>query len=78
MRLTVSSISAPTYHLPKYLAGLLGSYTGSNSPYHVRNFTDFVGNLDSLHVSPHDIMISFDVVLLFTRVLIKETMDLLG
>jgi hypothetical protein len=38
----------------------------------------FVHTLGSLQVDPHNIMVSFDVVSLFTRVPIKETMYLLG
>ncbi|PNF38064.1 hypothetical protein B7P43_G00358, partial [Cryptotermes secundus] len=58
-------------------AGLLSTYTG-NGPHHVRNSMEFVHTLGSLHADPHDIMASFDVVSLFTRVPIKDTMDLLG
>jgi hypothetical protein len=39
---------------------------------------EFVHALGSLQVDPRDIMVSFDVELLFTRVPLKETMDLLG
>jgi retron-type reverse transcriptase len=38
---------------------------------------EFVHTLGSLQVDPRDIMASFDVVSLFTRVPIKNTMDLL-
>ncbi|PNF15534.1 hypothetical protein B7P43_G16534 [Cryptotermes secundus] len=77
LRPIVSTIGSPTYRLAKHLAGLLRTYTG-NGPRHVRNSMEFVHTLDSLHVDPHDIMVSFDVVSLFTRVPIKDTMGLLG
>jgi hypothetical protein len=44
----------------------------------VRTSIEFVQVLSSLHVNTRDIMISFDIVSLFTRVPIKGTMDLLG
>jgi hypothetical protein len=39
---------------------------------------EFVHTSGSLQVEPRDIMVSFDVVLLFIRVPIMDTMDLLG
>jgi hypothetical protein len=77
LRPIVSIIGASTYRLAKHLAGLLGSHIGS-SPHHVRNSTEFVHNLGSLRVCPQDMMVSFEVVSLFTRVPIRETMSLLS
>jgi hypothetical protein len=77
LRPTVSTNSSPNYRLAKHLAGLLNTHT-CDSPHHVRNSTKFVNILKSLRVNPHDIMVSFDVVSLFTKVPIKDTMDLLG
>jgi hypothetical protein len=77
LRPIVSTIGAPTYRLAKHLAGLLGSHIGS-SPHHVRNSTECVHTLGSLHVGLQDIMVSFDVVSLFTRVPIGETISLLS
>jgi hypothetical protein len=62
---------SPTYRLAKYQAGLLETHTG-NSLHHVKNSTDFVITLDSLYVSPHDVMVIVDVVSLLTEVPIKE------
>jgi hypothetical protein len=77
LRPIVTTIGGPTYRLAKHLDGLLGSHIGS-FPHHVRNSTEFVHTLGSLHVGPQDIMITFDVVSLFTRVPLKETMSLLS
>ncbi|XP_023707533.1 uncharacterized protein LOC111864490 [Cryptotermes secundus] len=71
LRPIVSIIGSPTYRLAKHLAGLLSTYTG-NGPHHISNSMEFVHTLDSLHVDPYDIMVSFDVVSLFTRVPIKD------
>jgi hypothetical protein len=73
----MGTIGAPTYRLAKHLAGLLLSHIGS-SPHHVRNSAEFVHTLGSLRVGPQDIMFSFDVVSLFTRVPIRETKSLLS
>jgi hypothetical protein len=49
-----------------------------HTPHHIKNSMEFVQVLSSLQVNTRDIMVSFDIVSLFTRVPIKETMDLLG
>jgi hypothetical protein len=77
LRPIVSTIGSPTYCLTKHLAGLLSSHTG-NCPHHLRNLVKFVPALGSLQFDPCGIMVSSDVVSLFTRLPIKETMDLLG
>jgi hypothetical protein len=78
LRPMVSTIGDSTYCLAKHLVDLLlGSHIG-NSPHHVKNLTDFVCTLGSLCVGCQDIMVSFNVVLLLTKVTIRETMSLLG
>jgi hypothetical protein len=52
----MTTTGVPTYHLAKYLAGLLGIHT-DNSLQHMKNPTDFIGTLDSLHVGPYNIML---------------------
>jgi hypothetical protein len=59
------------------LARLLGGHTG-RSPHHIKNSIEFVQELSSLQADTHDIMVSFDNVSLFTKVPIRETMNLLG
>jgi hypothetical protein len=59
------------------LARLLSGHTG-HSPHHIKKSIEFVQILNSLQVDTRDIIVSFDIVSLFTKVLIKETMDLLG
>jgi hypothetical protein len=76
LRPIVSTIGSPTYHLAQHLAGLLNTYT-CHSPHHVKNAVEFVQTLNSLRVNPHDIMVSFDVVSLFTKVPVNDTMYLL-
>jgi hypothetical protein len=46
-----------------------------HSSHHIKNSTEFVQVLSSLQVDTRDIMVSFDIVSLFARVPIKETID---
>jgi hypothetical protein len=66
LRSIVSTTSAPTYRLAQYLAKKLGECMG-NSPRHVKNSMEFI-NIKSLRAGPEDILVSFDVVSLFTMV----------
>jgi hypothetical protein len=77
LRPIVSNIGAPMYHLAKHLAGLLNLLIG-HSEYHVKNSIEFIHVLQTLHVGPDDIMVSFDVASLFTNVPILESLALLG
>ncbi|XP_021934007.1 uncharacterized protein LOC110836758 isoform X2 [Zootermopsis nevadensis] len=76
LRPIVSTIGAPTYRSAQYLAGLLGRLVG-HSPRHVKNSTEFINTIKSLHVGPGDIMVGFDVVSLFTMVPVGEALRLL-
>jgi hypothetical protein len=77
LRTIVSNIGAPTYQLFKYLAGLVSQLTG-NSAHHVKNFFQFVQILEWLRVRPEDLMVSFDVLSLFTNVPIVDSLELLS
>jgi hypothetical protein len=77
LRPIVSNIGAPTYQLSKYLAGLLTQLTG-DSPHHIKNSTHFIQILNSIQIQPTDMMVSFDVVSLFTNVPIEDSIQLLS
>ena len=66
LRPIVSFYSSPTYHLSKHLSLILSPLVG-NSISHVRNSCDFVTFVTS-HQLEDEIMVSFDVVSLFTKV----------
>lgn len=58
----------------RYVAGILvGRFL-----HHVKNSIEFIHHFGSIRVGPEDLMISFDVVFLFTRILIMEFFKLLG
>jgi hypothetical protein len=73
----VSNIGAPTYQISKYLAGLLNQLTG-NSTHHVKNSSQFIQTMDAIKILPHELMVSFDMVLQFTNVPIDDSLKLLG
>jgi hypothetical protein len=75
-RSIVSTIDQPTYGLKKHLAGLLGSQLGQLQ-HHVKNSDEFVCTLNTLRVSPEDILVSFNVIMLF-RVPLRDAVNLLS
>ena len=77
LRPIVSNIGAPTYQLSKHLSGLLNQLT-RKSPHHVKNSFHFIEILKSLKIKPGDLMVSFEVVSLFTKVPVEESLTLLS
>lgn len=77
LRPIVSNIGAPTYQLAKHLTGFLNKLTG-NSTHHVKNSIHFTQILENLQVQPGDLMVSFYVVSLFTKVPVEDSLSLLS
>jgi hypothetical protein len=77
LRATVNNIGTPTYQLSHYLARILSQLTG-NSAHHVKNSFQFIQILESLRVQQEDLMVSFNVMSLFTNVLIVDSLELLS
>lgn len=75
LRLTVSAIA--TYNLAKHLTKKLGPLVGKCG-HHIRNPTDFIDKLKEMKIWPKGIMVSFDVVSIFTKVSIENTTKLLN
>ena len=67
LRPIVSFISSPTYRLSKFLASLLKPVVGQNV-HHVRNSQQFAEFITSQQLPSTEVLVSFDVVSLFTRV----------
>jgi hypothetical protein len=70
-------ISSPTYALVKYLTDQLRPLVGQ-SDCHIRNSEAFVQKLQSIKLQEMDILVSFNVVSLFTEVPLEETIQLLS
>jgi hypothetical protein len=73
----VSNIGAPTYQLSKYLAGLLGQLTG-NSTHHMKDSFQFVRALESIKIQPEELMVSFNVMSVFTNIPLGDSLKLLS
>lgn len=73
---TVNTNGSPTYNISKYLTGLLEPSGGFTEAY-VRNSTTHIQTLDAVTLAPDDLLVSLDVVSLFTRVPLKPSIDLL-
>lgn len=76
LRPIVSAINSPTYNLEGHLAKILKAYTGKTMPY-AKNLTDFVEKLRQSNWEDGDILVSFDVVLLFTMVPVRDTLKII-
>ncbi|XP_046387256.1 uncharacterized protein LOC124156642 [Ischnura elegans] len=72
----VSAIGSPTYNLARHLTSLLSPFVG-RCDHHVKNSADFVKTLKTIRIEEQDILVSFDVISLFTRVPISYTLKLL-
>ena len=74
LRPIVSFIQSPSYQLSKHLAKILTPLIG-NSDSHVRNSSEFVSFIRSVTLRPDDVLVSFDVVSLFTNVPVQLAVD---
>jgi hypothetical protein len=77
LRPIVNCIASPTYALAKYLAGLLSPFVGQSN-HHIKTSEMFVQNLHSISLQETDILMSFYVVSLVTKVLLEDTLQLLS
>ena len=80
LRPIMSAIGSPTYELSKHLANILSPL--QNNKYTVKNSASFVEKIRSMSVDPDEILVSFDVVSLFTCIpthlaieVVKERLD---
>ncbi|XP_046397784.1 uncharacterized protein LOC124164498 [Ischnura elegans] len=75
LRPIVSNIGAPTYLLAQYLAEALQPFTGNSSSF-VKNSTHFIERLQETTVKNGDLLVSFDIVSLFTNVPINDSIKI--
>ena len=75
LRLIISNTGTATYDLAKYLAQLLKPL--SESQYAIKNGKAFTKRLKKMAIPPEYKMVSFDVVSLFTNILLDETIDII-
>ena len=76
LRPNVSTIGSPTYNLAEEMARIL-SPMASNTDSFVKNSTEFVSKNCELELDENDLLVSFDIVNLFTRVLVNEALEVI-
>ena len=67
LRPIVASRGGPTYNTARHLAKILRPLIG-NTQHHIKNSDEFSSIVQDLQLQPGDILVSFDVVSLFTSV----------
>ncbi|XP_046388240.1 uncharacterized protein LOC124157496 [Ischnura elegans] len=76
LRPIVSAIGSQTYNLARHLTSLLFPFVGQCN-HHVKNSAEFVRTLKTIQIEGQDMLVSLDVVSLFTGVPISDTLKLL-
>ena len=73
LRPIISNIDCISYNLSKWISKTLSSFVGDISNSHIKNSSDFVDKIRHLDLN-NKIMVSFDVVSLFTKVPVELTL----
>ena len=76
LRPIVSNIGGPNYQLARHLVKPLQDLVGLNDS-HIKNSMDFVNRITKIRIKTNDILVSFDVVSLFTNVPVQNTLDII-
>ena len=74
LRPIVSFCTSPTYQLSKFLARLLSPLVGNSTSY-VKNSAEFQSFISSERLNSDEILVSFDIVSLFTKIPIGLAVD---
>ncbi|MGR8252493.1 reverse transcriptase domain-containing protein, partial [Escherichia coli] len=77
LRPIVSQINAPTYRLAKHLSSLLQPLVGKTTSF-VKDSRHFVEILKDLQLQPDELLVSFDVVSLFTNVPLDDCLEVIN
>jgi len=75
LRPIISFVGSPTYNLSKEIARFLQPLVG-NTAHYVRNSIEFVDEVKIMIVQEDEVMVSFDVVLLFTKIPIELALEI--
>ena len=76
LRPIVASRGSATYNLAQHLTEIPKPLVG-NTQHHVLNSSSFIQEIKDLRLDPNDVLISFDVVSLFTNVPVDETCNII-
>jgi len=77
LRPIVNTIGGPTYLLAKFLALKLKPLVGRTKSF-VKDFASFIEELKDIKLDPRGILVSFDVVPLYTCIPIYEAMEVIN
>ena len=75
LHLVVSTINPTTYEFDRFLSKSLQPFIGNSSSV-IKYFLEFVHFIQTLNLGPSNILISFDVISLFIKRLIKEAIEI--
>ena len=76
LRPIVNTIGSPTYELAKHLAKVLGPLVGKTDSF-IKDSSHFVELIKDEKLEPKDIILSFDVVSLFTKIPLDEAIQVI-
>lgn len=76
MRPIISSMKLPCYELSKFVGRILQCVT-NNSKYTVRNSFEFVNKAKKINIKENEVLVSFDVISLFTNIPTQFAINLL-
>eukprot|EP00253_Pinus_taeda_P032352 PITA_32352 len=74
LRPIVNTIGSPTYELAKYVAKILKPLVGNTDSF-IKDSQDFVNLIKNERIERDDILVSFDVVSLFTKIPLDEAIQ---
>jgi hypothetical protein len=76
LRPIVNTIGSPTYYLAKFLAKKLLPFACNTSSF-VKNSTSFVEWTKNQEVKKEDILVSFDIISLYTKIPVYDAIDII-
>lgn len=77
LRPIINTINGPTYPLTKFLAQKLKPLVGCNDS-SMKESASFVQEWKDIILDPRDLLVSFDVVSLYTKIPIQEAIDVIN
>jgi hypothetical protein len=77
LRPIVNTIGSPTYELAKYVAKILSPLVGHTDSF-IKDSNDFIKIIKNEKIKPKEILISFDVVSLLTKIPLDEVIQVVN
>ena len=76
LRPIISAFRSPTHKLAQHLAKTLQPLAEQSNSY-IKNSFHFLQRLKYFNISPNSLLVSFDVISLFTKISLSETFEIL-